>query len=383
MDIGLSQDQELFRATTQRFLETECPVTRVRDLQHDVSGFDPRYWRAGAELGWTSLLVSDSDGGGSISGDGIADLKIVAEEMGRLISPGPLIPINIVASTLSARGTKEQRAILLPGILDGSTIATWAHAEVGMRWDASRIATVITAIDGGLFLTGEKIHVEFGAQADYLLVTARLGEEIIQLVIDAHLPGVVVTPVNTIDLVRRFSTIRFEGVKVDASMFIGDSDLTCSDIDRQLMIGVLLQCAETCGSMQKVLDFTLEYLSDRFLFGRALAGYQALKHRCADWRMKLEACHGITTVASHALSTSASNAPELVSAAKSYVGSISTELIQDCVQLHGGIGVTWEHDIHLYLRRATLNRGMYGSPVEHRERIADFLNLTKKATVRS
>lgn len=383
MDIGLSQDQELFRATTQRFLETECPVTRVRDLQHDVSGFDPRYWRAGAELGWTSLLVSESDGGGSISGDGIADLKIVAEEMGRLISPGPLIPINIVASTLSARGTKEQRAILLPGILDGSTIATWAHAEVGMRWDASRIATVVTAIDGGLFLTGEKIHVEFGAQADYLLVTARLGEEIIQLVIDAHLPGVVVTPVDTIDLVRRFSTIRFEGVKVDASMFIGDSDLTSSDIDRQLMIGVLLQCAETCGSMQKVLDFTLEYLSDRFLFGRALAGYQALKHRCADWRMKLEACHGITTVASHALSTSASNAPELVSAAKSYVGSISTELIQDCVQLHGGIGVTWEHDIHLYLRRATLNRGMYGSPVEHRERIADFLNLTKKATVRS
>ena len=383
MDIGLSQDQELFRATTQRFLETECPVTRVRDLQHDASGFDPRYWRAGAELGWTSLLVSESDGGGSISGDGIADLKIVAEEMGRLVSPGPLIPINIVASTLSARGTKEQRASLLPGILDGSTIATWAHAEVGMRWDASRIATVITAIDGGLFLTGEKIHVEFGAQADYLLVTARLGEEIIQLVIDAHLPGVVVTPVDTIDLVRRFSTIRFEGVKVDASMFIGDSDLTSSDIDRQLMIGVLLQCAETCGSMQKVLDFTLEYLSDRFLFGRALASYQALKHRCADWRMKLEACHSITTDASHALSTSASNAPELVSAAKSYVGSISTELIQDCVQLHGGIGVTWEHDIHLYLRRATLNRGMYGSPVEHRERIADFLNLSKKATVRS
>ena len=201
--------------------------------------------------------------------------------------------------------------------------------------------------------------------------------------IDAHLPGVVVTPVDTIDLVRRFSTIRFEGVKVDASMFIGDSDLTSSDIDRQLMIGVLLQCAETCGSMQKVLDFTLEYLSDRFLFGRALASYQALKHRCADWRMKLEACHSITTDASHALSTSASNAPELVSAAKSYVGSISTELIQDCVQLHGGIGVTWEHDIHLYLRRATLNRGMYGSPVEHRERIADFLNLSKKATVRS
>ena len=383
MDIGLSQDQELFRATTQRFLETECPVTRVRDLQHDASGFDPQYWRAGAELGWTSLLVSEKDGGGSISGDGIADLKIVAEEMGRFVSPGPLIAINIVASTISSRGTQEQRAFLLPGILDGSTIATWAHAEVGMRWDASRISTVITAHDGGLFLTGKKIHVEFGAQADYLLVTARLGQEIIQLVIDAHLPGVVVTPVDTIDLVRRFSTISFEGVKVSSTMFIGDSDLTSDDIDRQLMIGVLLQCAETCGSMQKVLDFTLEYLGDRYLFGRALAGYQALKHRCADWRMKLEACHGITTVASHALSTSASNALELVSAAKSYVGSISTELIQDCVQLHGGIGVTWEHDIHLYLRRATLNRGMYGSPVEHRQRIAEFLNLTKKAAARS
>jgi alkylation response protein AidB-like acyl-CoA dehydrogenase len=383
MDIGLSQDQELFRATTQRFLETECPVTRVRDLQHDPSGFDPRYWRAGAELGWTSLLVSEKDGGGSISGDGIADLKIVAEEMGRLVSPGPLIPVNIVASTISSRGTQEQRAFLLPGILDGSKIATWAHAEVGMRWDASRVATVITAHDNGLFLNGKKIHVEFGAQADYLLVTARMGQEIIQLVIDAHLPGVVVTPVDTIDLVRRFSTVSFEGVEVSSTMFIGDSDLTGDDIDRQLMIGVLLQCAETCGSMQKVLDFTLEYLGDRYLFGRALAGYQALKHRCADWRMKLEACHGITTVASHALSTSASNAPELVSAAKSYVGSISTELIQDCVQLHGGIGVTWEHDIHLYLRRATLNRGMYGSPVEHRERIGKFLNLSKKASARN
>jgi alkylation response protein AidB-like acyl-CoA dehydrogenase len=138
---------------------------------------------------------------------------------------------------------------------------------------------------------------------------------------------------------------------------------------------VALQCAETVGAIQEVLDFTLEYVADRYSFGRPLASYQALKHRFADMKMWLEACHGTTTAAVRGVQAGGDEAAELVSAAKAYVAVNATEIIQDCIQMHGGIGVTWEHDLHLYLRRATLNRGMYGTPAEHLERIAVMLGM--------
>jgi alkylation response protein AidB-like acyl-CoA dehydrogenase len=156
---------------------------------------------------------------------------------------------------------------------------------------------------------------------------------------------------------------------------VGAVGEAATEVDRLLQTAAVLQCHESNGAVARVFDFTTEYAGDRYSFGRPLSSYQALKHRFADQKLWLEGCHGIATQAARAVQSGAPNAAELASAAKAYVGEKSTDIIQDCIQLHGGIGVTWEHDLHLFLRRATVNRLTYGTPVEHRERIAALMDL--------
>jgi alkylation response protein AidB-like acyl-CoA dehydrogenase len=194
-----------------------------------------------------------------------------------------------------------------------------------------------------------------------------------QVLVPADAPGVTVTPLGGLDLVRRFAEVHFDGVAVPASAVVGTVGGAADAIERQLQIAIVLSCAETVGVVDRIFEMTLEYLDDRYSFGRPLASYQALKHRVADNKMWLEACHAIATGAARAVATRAPGAGDVVSAAKAWIGPHATELIQDCVQLHGGIGVTWEHDLHLYLRRATVDRVTYGTPEEHHERIATSL----------
>ncbi|MEV0478975.1 acyl-CoA dehydrogenase family protein [Streptomyces prunicolor] len=151
-------------------------------------------------------------------------------------------------------------------------------------------------------------------------------------------------------------------------------------VERQLQVAIVLQSAETCGALERVFEFTTQWAFDRYSFGRPLASYQALKHRFADMKTWIEACHATTGAAARAVQDGAEDAAELVSVAKSYVGSRSTQILQDCVQMHGGIGVTWEHDLHLYLRRATVNRALYGTPEDHRLRIADIIAPSERKT---
>lgn len=374
MELELSEDQEFFRATTRKFLEAEAPLTVVRELAKEADGFDREFWRRGAELGWTSMLVSEADGGGTLSGAGLLDLMLVAEEMGRLVTPGPLLPTNVVAGALSTNGTDEQRSHLA-SIVSGESVAAWAMAEPASAVDPSAMTCTAVRSGDGFTITGTKTPVEAGAQADLLLVVAMTDEGPTQFVVPADAPGVSAVALGSIDLVKRFAEVTLDGVVVPASAVLGEVGAAREDIEHQLQTAIVLQCAETCGAMARVLEFTLEYLDDRFSFGRPLSSYQALKHRCADMKLWLEASCGTTSAAARAVQARADDATEIVSAAKSYVASAATELIQDCVQLHGGIGVTWEHDIHLYLRRATLNRGLHGSPADHRERIAVLLGM--------
>ena len=371
MELELSEDQEFFRETTRKFLTAECPLTVVRSLEHDPAGFTADYWRRGAELGWTSLLIAESDGGGSLSGNGLLDLVVVAEEMGRLVSPGPLAPTNVVAFALADAGTTEQRAAVLPGIAAGEVVAAWCHVlgESGVGGvDATPCAD-------GFVLTGTTAPVEAGGQAKRFLVSARTGTGFTQLLVASDAPGVTVTPMKSLDLVRRYAEVRFDGVEVPAAGVVGEPGEAAPAVERQLQVAVVLQCAETVGVIDRVFEMTLEYAGDRSSFGRPLSSYQALKHRFADMKMWLEACAAAATAAAVAVQYDQPDAAELVSAAKAYIGPHATEIIQDCVQMHGGIGVTWEHDIHLYLRRATVNRALYGTPEEHRERIAVLLGM--------
>ena len=375
MDFDLTADQKLFRATTREFLEKEMPLTRVRELASSGIGFESDWWKRGSELGWNAMTVDPAAGGDSISGEGLVDACIVAEEMGRLVSPGPLLGTNLVAAALSGAASAADHAEVIAALMAGEAVASWAVYEPRHGW-APLAPQVQARPDGsGYVVTGVKDRVDSGDQADYFLVTAAAPDGLVQLIVPAAAPGVTVTRQHSLDLVRRYARVELDGVAVPATDVVSPAGSAESAVNRQIQTAVALQCAETAGAIERVFEFTVQWAFDRYSFGRPLASYQALKHRFADMKLWLEACQATAGAAAHAAAQQADDADELASVAKSYVGQRATDLIQDCVQLHGGIGVTWEHDIHLYLRRATVNRAMFGTPSEHRRRLADILGI--------
>jgi alkylation response protein AidB-like acyl-CoA dehydrogenase len=372
VDLELTSDQELFRDTTRQFLQAEAPLTSVRKWADTPAGFDRAWWTRGTELGWTSLLVSEERGGGSVSGRGLCDLALVAEEMGALVSPGPLSPVNVVAETISRDGSDELADRFLPGLLSGDSVAAWCVAEPGRAVRADEVGLLARPDAGEFVLAGTKSPVEAGAEADWFLVTARTPGGLTQFIVPAAAPGVDVARMHGLDLVRRHAKVRFDNVRVPRSSVVGQLDAAADAFERQLRTALVLQCAETVGATERVFDFTVRYAFDRYSFGRALASYQALKHRFADMKVWLESAQAITVDATRSVQAGAGDAGEVARIAKAYVGERCPELIQDCVQMHGGIGVTWEHDIHLYLRRAVLHRETYGDPTEHRDQVASL-----------
>jgi alkylation response protein AidB-like acyl-CoA dehydrogenase len=375
VEYNLTPEQALFRDTTRGFLEKEAPLTKVRELAVSPVGFDPEWWRRGAELGWASMLVAPAMGGDSISGNGMLDMAIVAEEMGRLVSPGPLVPVNVVAMALSEASNAEDHAEVIERLMSGTAIASWAVYEPDRGWDPAALAVTATRDGDDYILTGTKDRVDSGDQADYLLVTARAGEGLTQFLVPVTAAGVTVTRDQSLDLVRRFATVRLEEVRISPSGLVGAPGDGAAATARQLQTAVALQCAELTGAAGRVFEFTVQWAFDRYSFGRPLASYQALKHRFADMRLWLEASQAAAGAAAKAVPAGGTEAAELTSVAKAYIGERATDIIQDCVQLHGGIGVTWEHDIHLYLRRATVDRALWGTPSEHRRLLADILNV--------
>lgn len=375
MEYNLTPEQALFRDTTRDFLEKEAPLTKVRELSEGPVGFDPGWWRRGAELGWTSMLVAAPMGGDSISGSGILDMAIVAEEMGRLVSPGPLVPVNVVAMALSEASNAAAHAEVIEKLMSGEAVASWAVYEPDRGWAPSSSALSATRDGADYVLTGTKDRVDSGDQADYLLVVACADEGLTQFLVPVASAGVTVTLDQSLDLVRRFATVRFDGVRVPAASLVGAPGEAAAAVARQFQMAVALQCAEIAGAAGRVFEFTVQWAFDRYSFGRPLASYQALKHRFADMKLGLEASYATAGAAARAVAAGGPAAAELTSVAKAYIGERATDIVQDCVQLHGGIGVTWEHDIHLYLRRVTVDRAVWGTPAEHRRLLADILNV--------
>ncbi|WP_436790164.1 acyl-CoA dehydrogenase family protein, partial [Yinghuangia sp. YIM S10712] len=329
-----------------------------------------------AELGWTSLLVPEELGGGSISGHGVRDLALLAEQLGAGIAPGALLPTNtVLAGLVAAHGTGPDHSDIIGELASGEKVATWAVYEPGGQWAPLRPGLTATPTgDGGFRLDGTKDRVEAAPQADVLLVTAATPDGTAQFLVPAGAEGVSVTPQWGLDIARWFGTVQFDGVHVAADAVVGAAGDEAA-MERQFQIALLIQCAEVCGGLTKVFDMTVQWAFDRYSFGRPIASYQALKHRFADMRTWLEACHATTGAAAAAVQENAENAAQLVSVAKSFVGERSLWILQDCVQIHGGIGVTWEHDLHLFLRRATLDQSLYGTPDDHRRRLADLAGL--------
>jgi len=373
MLINPTEEQEFFRATTERFLVEHVPPDALRRLRDDADGFDRDYWRRGAELGWTSLLVDEAHGGGSISGAGLVDLSLVAYEFGHHAAPGPLTATNVVASALSDHGAAGAQAEVLAGLLSGETIATWCAPEFGPRPGEWRTGTEIEREGDALVVRGTVRPVEHAGQAEHFLVTARDGAGLTQVLVPTGTEGITVEALETVDLTRRFGAVTFDGVRVQDDTVVGAAGEASPDVARQLCRAVAMLNCEAVGAMQGAFDMTVEWSFDRYSFGRPLASYQALKHRFADMMSWLQAGHGISDTACAAAQNDEANADELASTAKAFIGRYGGELIQDCVQLHGGIGVTFDHDLHLYLRRLTVNRSVAGTPREHLRRIAGIV----------
>jgi alkylation response protein AidB-like acyl-CoA dehydrogenase len=370
MQWELSSDQEFFRQTTAKFLAEQTPADEVRRLRHQEHGFDDEYWRRGADLGWTSLLVGDDAGGGSISGRPVVDLTLVAYEFGRHAAPGPLVSANAVAAALGDTGAHPG---VLADVMSGAAIVSWCFLEPPIG-DPKPDAGLEIRVDGAdLVVTGAARPVESACRADQLLVTGRTDDGLTQVLVPADADGVSISALRSVDLTRRFGTVAFDSVRVPSSAAVGAIGGAGAQVERMRQLAIVMLCAESVGAMQRGFEMTVEWASDRYSFGRPLASYQALKHRFADLKMWLEAAHAISDAAAGEVDSRAASAALTTSVAKAFVGDQGTELLQDCVQLHGGMGLTFEHDLHLFLRRATVNRTLCGTPAQHRRRLADGL----------
>lgn len=354
-----SDDQRMLEDTAARFLGTHYPVERIRELARAEQVFEPERWQEAATLGWTTLLVPESAGGGAISGNGLVDLTIVAAQFGWHAAPGPLLPTNAVAAALGRWGSPAQQSGPLAEIVAGDAVATWGH----------RGACTAVAEDDGIELRGTIASVESAADARYLLVPADDATGGSHYLVPLASKGVARSPRRGIDLTRRFWDVTLDGVRLGPDARVGEPGAAHAQQEALRDVVAALALGEMAGSFHRAFALTLDWVGDRYSFGRPLSSYQAIKHRVADLRTQLEAAEAVAARAAWLVGSDEPAGREWVSAGMAHVGRHVPEAIQDCVQLHGGIGVTYEHDLHLFLRRAALDANLYGSPREFAERL--------------
>jgi alkylation response protein AidB-like acyl-CoA dehydrogenase len=373
VDIDLSEDQQLFRDTTARFIEARCPMETVRAMADDPLLRDSGVLRDAGELGWFALFVSEEFGGGTVSGSPLRDAVIVAEERGRRVQPGPFVATNVVAFALAQAGRQQQREAWLPLLARGDVTAAWAICDrSGLPVPgALRVRTRGTDLE----VSGVAGLVSEAATAGLLLTTAlRDSGEVVQCLVPADASGVEMTRLKGLDLTREFVDVRFNDVLVPEDAVL-ETDDPQSLLDRLIDMAATLSVAESVGAMSQLLELTVAYAKDRTAFGRPIGSFQALKHLLADASFLIEVSTAGLTAAAHAVGDRTPAASEVASIVKAYVGDAGVAVAQACQQTHGGIGFTWEHDLHFYLRRLAVDRVLYGDPSWHRERVCRIHGL--------
>ena len=374
LDLDLSSDQEMLRDAAARFIDTALPLPRVRELAESGGDPGPDYEHQAAELGWFAFLAPEDLGGGSVSGRPVLDAVILAEERGRALQPGPFVAGNAVVVALAQAGSEEHRAKVLPGLISGEAVATWALADDQGRWEAAA-GVGYSATGPGFSLSGAKVLVPDAGRADWILVGAGGDSGPAQFLVAADAPGLTVTRRDGLDLTRRFDEVTLDGVQVGREAAVGAPGQIDALADRQLLVALVLTVAESVGAMDALFTLALDYARERTAFGRPIGSFQAVKHQLADTSLLLEESKAVATAAARAVADAAGDASrgtraaEVASIAKAFVGDSGISLAQACFQVFGGIGYTWEHDLHLFLRRLTVDAALYGAPSWHRERI--------------
>jgi alkylation response protein AidB-like acyl-CoA dehydrogenase len=372
MDFGFNDDQDLLRESTRRFLTEHQPLVRVRERLEEPDTFEADLWRQGAALGWTAMLVPPELDGGSVTAQPLVDLVVLAEELGRVLNPGPLVPCNVVADAIARFGTDAQRSAHLRPLARGEATAAWCLSADGSP-DPGAVGVLAVARDGWQ-LDGVARYVHGAGHASFLLVVARDGAGALRtFLVPGAAAGLSVRTLRGLDLTRRFAEVRFEGVHLPASDEVGSAGAV---VERALAVAIVVQAAESVGAADRLLAVTVDYAKKRVQFGRSIGSFQAIKHRLANLAMELEAMRAAAHYAALALGDGLEDAQAAVATVGGYVDDTFAHLCGEAVQLHGGIGFTWEHDAHLFVRRAKVNQALYGDGAWHRERL---LRLTEDA----
>jgi alkylation response protein AidB-like acyl-CoA dehydrogenase len=377
MDFGFSEEQELLRTQARDFLDRECDTRTVRRLMEEPAGFDDKLYGRMAGLGWTAVPFPETHGG---LGLGLVDLVVVLEEMGRHVTPGPLqSSVALAGMTVLRAGSEEQRARWLPAIADGSRRATVAVAEASGHWDASGVTATATRSGDAWLLNGEKWYVPDAHVADWIVVAARTSEGtsdgLSLLVVDPHAPGVELRRLTTMDPTQRLFQVRLDGVEVPVDDVVGEPGRGGVALRTGLQATLVAVSAELCGVAQRALEMSVEYAKARHQFGRPIGTYQGVSHKCADMLVLTESAKSLTYHAAWAVDEDAPEAPLAAAMAKAYVSDAARQVTSMAIQVHGGIGFTWEHDIHLYFKRAKWGEVTYGDARHWRGRVADLLEL--------
>ncbi|HVW42839.1 MAG TPA: acyl-CoA dehydrogenase family protein [Amycolatopsis sp.] len=366
MDFELSDEQAMLRDATRGVLRDRAGIETVRAELGAVGGpHAERLWRLGAELGWTGLALPEEHGG---SEQGLAELAIVAEEFGRAAARGAVVTSALVGTAVARGGPAALRDEVLPGLAAGTTRATWAFAESGRPWTLAGVTATARAEAGGYVLDGVKTLVEDAPAADLLLVTALLDGVPTNFLVDAA--DVTVSPQTLLDLTRSFGTVRLDQVRVPAGRRLGGD---AAGIQRLLDDAAVLASAEALGVMERLLEMTVSYTAVREQFGRPIGSFQAVKHGAADMAIAIQGSRAAVYQAAMAADAGVPGAATAASVAASHVSAVLPKVAGEALQLHGGIGFTWEHDLHLYLRRAKADEVLQGDAAVHRERLCALL----------
>jgi alkylation response protein AidB-like acyl-CoA dehydrogenase len=375
MDFGFSEEQDMLRQSARQFLESECSMTYVRKMMEDDTGYSEEQWKKMADLGWMGLIFPEEHGG---SGLNMVDLVVVLEEMGRAVMPGPFYATVILGGqAIELGGSSEQKKRYVPEIAAGTLKATLAQVEESGRWDAEGIELPATKDGAGFALSGTKLFVHDAHNADLLIVPARTrgtGRDGITLfLVDAKQPGVSTTLLKTMDQTRKLCEVSFKNVKVGKDAVLGAVDQGWSLLDRLIDRAKVAMCAEMCGGAQRVLEMSVEYAKVREQFGRPIGSFQAIQHKCANMMVQTESAKSATYYAAWAVANDVPEAHLAACMAKAYCSDAYRFVSAEGIQIHGGIGFTWEHDMHLYFKRAKGSEVTFGDATWNRELVAQLV----------
>jgi alkylation response protein AidB-like acyl-CoA dehydrogenase len=373
MEFAFSDEQEMLRDTARRFLDDKAPLQSVRAIMETDAGFDPALWAEIAAQGWQAMAIPQEYGGAGFT---LLEQAILMEEMGRSLLPSPFLSSIVLGSGLVLEaGTEEQKRSILPAVAAGERRLAVAQLERSGRWDRTGIGMQAEADGADLVLSGTKSFVLDGHTADTLIVAALVDGEVALVVVDAAAPGVERRRLETMDLTRKQAEIRFDGVRVTRSALLGETVSGWDSLTATLRRVVVQLAFEQVGGAQRCLDMAVDYAKTRVQFGRAIGSFQAIKHLCADMLVKVESAKSAAYYAGFAALEAGDELDIVAPLIKSYCSEAYCFCAAENIQVHGGIGFTWEHDAHLFFKRAKTDDLLFGTPVFHRALLADRLGI--------